>query len=75
MKALAQGEIYALINDLNAFADRAETLIHTTQSKYEQDKRSLLNRHSSVLSNMDSSYQANCESVKNKSRQQHIAFL
>ena len=69
MKALAQSEIIALITDLNAFADSAETLINTTQTNYDKDKRLLLNRHSSVLSTLDSTYKANCASVDNKSKQ------
>lgn len=69
MKALAQSEIIALITDLNAFADSAETLINTTQTNYDKDKRLLLNRHSSVLSTLDSTYKANCASVENKSKQ------
>lgn len=69
MKALAQSEIIALITDLNAFADSAETLINTTQTNYDKDKRLLLNRHSSALSTLDSTYKANCASVQNKSKQ------
>lgn len=69
MKALAQSEIIALIADLNAFAESAETLINTTQTSYDKDKRLLLNRHSSALSNLDSTYKANCTSVQNKSKQ------
>lgn len=69
MKALAQSEIIALITDLNAFADSAETLINTTQTNYDKDKRLLQNRHSSALSNLDSTYKANCSSVQSKSKQ------
>ena len=69
MKALAQSEIIALITDLNAFADSAETLINTTQTNYDKDKRLLLNRHSSALSSLDSTYKANCSSIQNKSKQ------
>ncbi len=69
MKALAQSEIIALITDLNAFADNAESLINTTQMNYDKDKRLLLNKHSSDLSNLDSKYRANCASVQNKSKQ------
>ena len=69
MKALAQSEIIALITDLNAFADSAETLINTTQTNYDKDKRLLLNRHSSTLSTLDSTYKANCASVQSKSKQ------
>lgn len=69
MKALAQSEIIALITDLNAFADSAETLINTTQMNYDKDKRLLLNRHSSVLSSLDRTYKADCVSFQSKSRQ------
>lgn len=69
MKALAQSEIIALITDLNAFADSAETLINTTQMNYDKDKRLLLNRHSSVLSSLDSTYKADCVSFQSKTRQ------
>ena len=69
MKALAQSEIIALITDLNAFADGAENLITSTQSNYDKDKKLLLNRHSSALSSLDSTYKANCASVQSKSRQ------
>ena len=69
MKALAQSEIIALITDLTALADGAETLNNTTQTNYDKDKRLLLNRHSSALSNLDSTYKANCSSVQRKSKQ------
>lgn len=69
MKALAQDEIIALINDLNAFADSAEALIHKTQTNYDKEKGLLLNRHSSTLSNLESAYQVNCDSVQSKSKQ------
>lgn len=69
MKALAQSEIVALITDLNSFADGAETLINTTQTNYDKEKRLLLNRHSSALSTLDNTYKANCASVQNKSKQ------
>lgn len=68
MKALAQGEVISLISDLNSFADNAESLINMTQTNYDKDKRLLLNRHSSTLSNLDSTYKANCASVKKQSR-------
>ncbi len=69
MKALAQSETIALITDLNSFADSAEKLINTTQANYDKDKELLLNRHSNTLSNIDSTYKANCSSIQNKSRQ------
>ena len=69
MKALAQNEIIALIADLNAFADSAESLIDTTQTNYDKDKKLLQNRHSNDLSNLDSTYKTNCSSVQSKSKQ------
>ena len=69
MKALAQSEIIALITDLNAFADSAESLINITQTNYDKDKRLLVNRHSNTLSTLDSTYKANCASIQNKSKQ------
>lgn len=68
MRAVAQSEIVALISDINAFADRAEQLINTTQSTYDRDKNQLLNRHSSALSTLESTYKANCDSVSRKSK-------
>lgn len=67
MKAIAQSEIISLISDLNAFADSAEQLINATQTNYERDKSLLLNRHSSELSSLESSYKKNCSAVSSKS--------
>ncbi len=69
MKALAQSEIIALVSDLNKFADSSETLINTTQTNYDKDKRLLLNKHSNALSSLDSTYKNNCSNVQKKSRQ------
>lgn len=68
MKALSQSEIISLIADLNAFADNAEGLINNTQTNYDKDKRLLLNRHSSTLSDLDKTYKANCAAVQNQSK-------
>lgn len=68
MKALSQSEIISLIADLNAFADNAEGLINNTQTNYDKDKRLLLNRHSSTLSDLDRTYKANCAAVQNQSK-------
>lgn len=67
MKAIAQSEIIALISDINAFADSSEQLISSTQTNYDKDKRLLLNRHSSELSSLERTYNANCAAVRNKS--------
>lgn len=69
MKALVQSEIVALISNLNAFADSSENLINKMQADYDKDRKLLLNRHSSTLSNLDSTYKTNCSSVQNKSKQ------
>lgn len=67
MKAIAQSEIIALISDINAFADSSEQLISSTQTNYDKDKRLLLNRHSSELTSLEKTYNANCAAVRNKS--------
>ena len=68
MKALPQSEIVALISDLNTFADNAELMIQTSQTNYNRDKELLINRHSKALSELDSSYKANCAAVNSKSK-------
>lgn len=69
MKAIAQSEILALISDINAFADRAEQMIVTTQSTYDREKRNLLSRHNNALATVENTYKANCDAVNNKSKQ------
>lgn len=69
MKALAQSEIIALVTDLNQFADGSENLINTTQTNYDKDKKLLLNKHSSELSDLDTNYKTDCSNVQNKSKQ------
>lgn len=67
MKAIAQNEIIALINDINSFADSSESLINSTQTRYEKDRRLMLSSHSSTLASLDKSYKDNCAAVNNKS--------
>lgn len=69
MKAIPQSEIISLIADLNAFADRAENLIHTTQLNYDREKKRLLDRQKNALTALESSYVANCKAVKGKSNE------
>lgn len=69
MKAIAQSEIIALISDLNSFADNSDRLISTTRTNHDKDQSLLLNRHSSALSSLDTSYKNSCNAVRNKSRQ------
>ena len=69
MKAIAQDEIFALIADLNAFADHAEAWIGTTQSNYDKDKAQLLNRHRIVLSQLEAAYRASRTAVQERSDQ------
>ena len=45
MDAITQAEIFALIAEINSFADSSETLINNSRSTYEQNKQALLNRH------------------------------
>lgn len=56
MNAITQSEIFALISEINAFADNSETLINNSRSAYEKNKQALLNRHNSSLSQLEETY-------------------
>ena len=68
MKAIAQNEIIALVSDINAFADRAEHLINTTQATYDRDKITLQSRHKNAVASLDSSYKNSCASIRTRSQ-------
>lgn len=68
MKAIAQNEIIVLVSDINAFADRAEHLINTTQAKYDRDKITLQSRHKNAVASLDSNYKNSCASIRTKSQ-------
>ena len=53
MDAITQAEIFALIAEINSFADSSETLINNSRSTYEQNKQALLNRHTATLSQLE----------------------
>ena len=69
MSLVTQSEVFSLIADLNAFADRAETTIIQARSRYDQNKQSLAKKHTSVLAQLEASYKANCNSISSKSKQ------
>ena len=78
MKAIAQNEIIALVSDINAFADKAEHLINTTQATYDRDKITLQSRHKSAVTSLDTNYRNSCASVNifiSKSSQNFIGYL
>lgn len=68
MDAITQAEIFALIAEINSFADNSETLINNSRSTYDRNKQTLLNRHSSTLSQLEKSYKSNCDAISSKSR-------
>lgn len=68
MEAITQTEIFALIAEINSFADQAETLINNNRSSYERNKKAMTTRHSSTVSQLDKSYKANCDTISSKSR-------
>ena len=41
MDAMTQMEVFALIGEINDFADRSESLINRTRTSYEQNKRTV----------------------------------
>lgn len=67
MDAITQAEIFALIAEINSFADSSETLINNSRSTYEQNKQALLNRHTATLSQLEKSYKSNCDAISSKS--------
>lgn len=68
MNAITQSEIFALISEINAFADNSETLINNSRSAYEKNKQALLNRHNSSLSQLEETYKSNCDAISRKSK-------
>ena len=68
MDAITQAEIFALIAEINSFADSSETLINNSRSTYEQNKQALLNRHTATLSQLEKSYKSNCDAISSKSK-------
>ena len=68
MNAITQSEIFALISEINAFADNSETLINNSRSAYEKNKQVLLNRHNSSLSQLEKTYKSNCDAISRKSK-------
>ena len=68
MKAIAQAEIIALISDINAFADKAEALITSTQENYARQKNTMHSRHKSESGNLESTFQASCAAINRQSQ-------
>ena len=68
MKAIAQNEIIALVSDINAFADRAEHLINTTQATYDRDKITLQSKHKNAVASLDLNYKNSCASIRTRSQ-------
>ncbi len=68
MEAITQAEIFALIAEINSFADQAETLINNNRSSYERNKKAMITRHSSSVSQLEKSYKTNCDTISSKSK-------
>lgn len=67
MDAMTQIEVFALIGEINDFADRSELLINRTRTSYEQNKKMLISRHDAALAQLEKSYKSNCEAISSKS--------
>lgn len=68
MDAITQAEIFSLIAEINSFADQAENLINSNRSAYDRNKKAMLSRHSSTVSQLEKSYKANCDAISSKSK-------
>lgn len=68
METVKQADVFALIAEINAFADRAETLINNTRTAYDRNKKAMQTRHSSSVSQLEKSYKSNCDAISSKSK-------
>ena len=68
MKAISKAEIIALISDINAFADQAETLIATTRETYEHQKGSVIDRYKRESAALKNTFQSSCDAVRQQFR-------
>ena len=68
MDALTQAEIFALISELNNFADRSEALIARSRSDYESSRSALSEKYHTAFSGLEKSCNSNCEAISLKSK-------
>lgn len=68
MDALTQAEIFALISELNSFADRSEALIARSRSDYESRRSALSEKYHTAFSGLEKSCNSNCEAISLKSK-------
>ncbi len=69
MDAMTQVEVFVLISELNAFADRSEAAINRCRNAYEQNKQAINARANQTLSQLEASYKSNCDAINGKSKQ------
>lgn len=69
MDGMTQNEVFALIARINDFADRSETLINNTRATYARNKQTLLDRQTSMLSQMETNYRNSHEAVAARTKQ------
>lgn len=67
MEIMTQAEVFQLIGEVNAFADRAEALINHTRNSYEQVRQSLVNKRELTLSQLENSYKNECDIISARS--------
>ena len=68
MQAVSQGEIIALVADLNSFADSAENMIGAAQEAHAEEQEKLKRTQSAQLASLDADCKAKCELVRQKSQ-------
>lgn len=68
MQAVSQGEIIALVSDLNSFADGAEKLISSAQKAHENELARLKNAQKAQLASLEASCQAKSQEVQQKAQ-------
>ncbi|MCD8361683.1 MAG: cell division protein FtsK [Lachnospiraceae bacterium] len=68
MEVLSQEEIIALVANINAFADNAESLISNTQAQYTKKKSQLENSQANLVEQLNKNYNSSCTAVRTQSK-------
>lgn len=68
METVKQADIFALIAEINAFADRAEFIINDVRTAYDCNKKEMKTRHNSSILQLEKNYKSICDAISNKSK-------
>ena len=72
MKTVKQADIFALIAEINAFADRAEFIINDVRTAYDCNKKEMKTRYNSSILQLEKNYKSICDAISNKSKKNNF---